>query len=496
MLKHYAQSIYKKTPLYAWQLGKNIHFHQRIPFADMWPGDSEKAKKIAQGFVYDKQNQPSLLSDALDEESDYNNAYFHQFHWLRDLKTLGDDTARRMAREIIMRWHQTHKRWDEDPWNNLNTAYRLFHLVTSYDFYGSSAPSSFKQTLHPLFEKQAHHLVRSVDLQEQSFENLFFIKVLFFIRFYFDNTGLCEQKLLKDYEILLKKQILKDGFHISRKSSYQLLLLRDLIEVRALLAKHGYRFPLFFKKLMETITPTVRFLRHSDGGLSHFGGSRLHIHRSMVDAVLSFSNIKGAIPNNFPYGRFQRLQVKHSTLLLNYGTFVNAKDANQWDSVNFEWSVGSHRVIQNSCYYFFHQEKFLKPSSKRPVSDCSLVSEKQHTLLSAHQDDHPHGIFLKRHIYITPSAKDLRVEDVFLSEKKDITAWIFLSIGEEYIIDAHTSKHILLMDKDGVPCWRLVTSKNIDILQDPSTPNQLALQIIAHKSVPFTAQWGWSSVQS
>ena len=494
MIKKYAQVFYEKTPLYKWNLGKNIHFHQRIPFNDMWPGDSKIGKEWISGYVKSKSNTIYPVSFLFENKYSKDLSFFHQFTWLRHLNALGDDNSRITARELILKWCKQNSDFRSPPWNKKDMSHRLFSLIVFYDFYGSSAPSEFKQILHPIMEKQAHHFIKLINHDVINFEYLFHLKALLFIRFYFDNTGLCEKEILSKYENAIKKQILKDGFHINRKSSSQILILRDLIDIRSLLAKHGYRISIFLKKIIEKVTPTVRFLRHSDGCLSSLGEEKEHIQRSMVDSVLSFSDINGSVPIKFPIAKIHRMQVKNSTIILNHGPSINSSDKNFWGSLNFEWCSAGIRIIKSCNWIFFHNNQPIMQSTRKTQSDVNQVLKKSHAMLTCKQKDEVKEIELNRFLYLSPSAMDLRCEDTLLFKNKSVTAWNLIKIHSDFLIDTHSSKNIILVDKNKIPKWRLVHSKNVEVLKSDDSHNELVLQTTVNKGSKELIKWGWSAL--
>ena len=84
----------------------------------------------------------------------------------------------------------------------------------------------------------------------------------------------------------IARQILPDGCHAERSPAAQLAALQDLTEIRALLQAAQTQPPLALTSAIERMAPALRVLRHGDGGLALFNGSKEE-SGTLVDLVLT-----------------------------------------------------------------------------------------------------------------------------------------------------------------------------------------------------------------
>ena len=72
----------------------------------------------------------------------------------------------------------------------------------------------------------------------------------------------------------IARQVLPDGCHVERSPAAQLAALQDLTEIRALLQASQTPPPPALSNAIERMAPALRLMRHGDGGLALFNGSR------------------------------------------------------------------------------------------------------------------------------------------------------------------------------------------------------------------------------
>ncbi len=72
----------------------------------------------------------------------------------------------------------------------------------------------------------------------------------------------------------IARQVLPDGCHAERSPAAQLAALQDLTEIRALLQAAQAQPPSALAAAIERMAAALRVLRHGDGGLALFNGSK------------------------------------------------------------------------------------------------------------------------------------------------------------------------------------------------------------------------------
>ncbi len=93
----------------------------------------------------------------------------------------------------------------------------------------------------------------------------------------------------------IARQVLPDGCHAERSPAAQLAALQDLTEIRALLQAAQTQPPPLLTGAIERMAPALRVMRHGDGGLALFNGSREE-SSSLIDIALTQAGRSGRGP--------------------------------------------------------------------------------------------------------------------------------------------------------------------------------------------------------
>src|SRR5206468_5112912 len=125
-------------------------------------------------------------------------------------------------------------------------------------------------------------------------------------------------RALRGLERELSTQILPDGGHRSRNPSVQLAVLRDLIDIRAVLRAAQAEIPVPLQQAIERMAPMLRFFRHGDRRLGLFNNS-IEEDGVVVDLALTRSETRGHPPPAAPESGFQRLQAGQSLVIVDTG---------------------------------------------------------------------------------------------------------------------------------------------------------------------------------
>lgn len=242
----------------------------------------------------------------------------HKFDWLRDLREIGDNTSRKVARELILRWIKSNILWKNASWKVQYLAPRLCNWMYLFDFYGNSADEVIKQYIFKSLTRQIRHLNYVLPFIQSPYWLLSSYKALLLFILTFEKNPLSNsfQEFLKIIERNIESQVLKDGCHTSRNPFLHLLMLRDLVDIKATLRLAQYPAPEKIQKSIEKMTPILRMFRHGDGTLSSLNESS-KASSTFIDMVLSLADVKGRTP--FYAGGFERIQAKNNLVLINTG---------------------------------------------------------------------------------------------------------------------------------------------------------------------------------
>lgn len=337
-------------PLYGWTLSARTPTALMIAPSDPWPGDAATGQAILQGnFICAGQRvaHPAPLWHPLGVDRPWCLA-LHGFDWLRDLRALGGDAARRGARDLVASWLAAYQRWDALAWEPAVIGKRLTAWLGHYDFFASSAEIEFRHRLLGSMVQQARHLGRVLPAGLAGLDLLENIQGLLL-------AGLAlpgqESLLQRGLELLrgeLAKQLLGDGGHVERAPARQLALLRNLVVLRSAYHAAELPVPADLQNAIEQAAPMLRLLRHGDGGLALFNGGRAS-EGWLVDMVLQHAGGAGPTLKAAPMSGFQRLQAGRCLVLVDAGDLpAPGYDAQAHaGTLSFEMSVGRERLIVN-----------------------------------------------------------------------------------------------------------------------------------------------------
>jgi uncharacterized heparinase superfamily protein len=376
-----------------------------------WPGDAVRGRAlIAAGDNFD--------------------AAMHRFDWLRDLRAAGGDAARRHARILTQAWLDRHARCDQVAWAPDATGARLANWIGFHDFFCASADDSFRQRLFQSAARQARHLARTLPGDLTGAPLLTAIKGLWLAALALpDGARRAEQAqrlLLKE----LGRQILADGVHVERSPRTHLVVLADLIDLRAALKLAKTDIPEMLNHAIDRMAPALRFFRHGDGALALFHGS-LEGEPVLLDTVLTQADAKGRPLKRAPQGGFERLSLGRTVVLVDVGAPPpKGLDGHSHASaLSFEMSVGRERLVVNCGSAAqnlgsggawaealrataAHSTLALGDSSSRPTQvEAAREDGDGWTLLDASHDGYG-STRHRRRLFLGGNGEDLRGEDI------------------------------------------------------------------------------------
>jgi len=355
-------------PLYGYSLSAVPAADLRVTPPDAWPGDAALGAEIVRGaFVLAGRRienpaprwAPAGLGGPWLEE-------LHGFAWLRDLRAAGGDAARRTARELVADWLDSQARWNATAWAPLTTGRRLASWIGCYDFFAASAAIDFRHRLLAEIGRQAQHLDRVLPAGLAGADLIAALKGLIL-------AGVClpqgDPWLRHGLRLLcreLPRQVLADGGHIERSPVRHLAVLRDLVDLRASLARlealaadaaeggpgqrHGgtQAVPPELQAAVDGMAAACRALLHGNGSLALFNGSAEE-NAWQVDLVLQRAGGRRRAARSVPDSGFQRLRAGRVLLLVDAAAPPprGLDAAAHAGTASFEMSVGRERLIVN-----------------------------------------------------------------------------------------------------------------------------------------------------
>lgn len=316
---------------------------------DPWPGDADRGALILRGELRACGGARLLRPGEWGEAggSPVTLAAAHGFTWLRDLRALGTDAARARARLLVADWIAAPGHDPVAARPDVAGA-RLAAWLGHYDFFADSADDGFRHTLMARLVAETRLLAARLPAEPHDARGLTALKGLVAAAVALPDRVSLLARALRLLGAEIGRQVLPDGCHAERSPAAQLAALADLVEVRALLQAAQVAPSLALATAIERLAPALRVLRHGDGGLALFNGSR-EGDPALIDLVLAAAGRGGRAPAGLVDGGFHRLQAGRAVLLVDCGTPAapGLDRAAHAGTAAFEFSVGRERLVTN-----------------------------------------------------------------------------------------------------------------------------------------------------
>jgi uncharacterized heparinase superfamily protein len=416
-----------------------------LPVRDPWPGDPVRGANLLKrelelaGTV--GQLTPGAFMDTAG--SDMLRSYAHGFTWLRDLRALGTDAARVRARALVQEWIASPSLEPLADRPDVAGA-RIAAWLGHYDFFAASADDGFRQRLMGRLVSDARSLAADLPTEELDARALTALKGLIAAAVALPEHAAFLTRALRVLPQELARQVLPDGCHCERSPGQMLAALQDLVEIRALLQAAQAQPPTALASAIERMAPALRGLRHGDGGLSLFNGSKEE-NAALIELVLAQAGRAGRAPMALTEGGFHRLQAGRSVLIVDCGQPAPAKIDRlaHAGTLSFELSVGRDRMIVNvgaapaAGLEWRDATRATAAHSTLVIADTSSSELRAEGLgrrpervevqrqeasgahwLEASHDGYmkPFGAIHRRRLYVSESGDDIRGEDAVEAE--------------------------------------------------------------------------------
>jgi uncharacterized heparinase superfamily protein len=320
-----------------------------LPVRDPWPGDPTRGVRLLRGELEVGGGVRPLKAGGWSDNggSPVLRSAMHSFSWLRDLRALGTDAARLRARALVADWIAASP---GDPLAHRPDVVgaRLAAWLGHYDFFAATADDVLRQKLMARLVSDARGLSAMLPAEELDARALTALKGLIAAAVALPEHAGFLARALRFLPQEIARQVLPDGCHAERSPAAHLAALQDLTEIRTLLQAAQVQPPQPLHNAIERMAPALRVLRHGDGGLALFNGSKEE-SSTLIDLVLTQAGRGGRGPSSLIDGGFQRLQAGRSVLIVDCGApapagidrFAHA------GTLSMELSVGRDRMIVN-----------------------------------------------------------------------------------------------------------------------------------------------------
>lgn len=338
-------------PFYGMSLTGGGASELRAAVGDTWPGDAETGAALLDGqfpLAGQSLRNPTPLWAPAEGDEDWRRA-LHGFGWLRDLRALGGDAARRQSRELVSDWiDHCAATWQPLVWDPEIIGRRLANWIGHYDFFAASADIGFRHRLLHEVGRQSNHLARALPAGLGGMAALAALKGLILAGAGLPNGDRILKRGLGLLSRELPRQLLADGGHAERSPERLYEVLRDLVDLRAALHAANWPAPETLQDAIDHMAPTLRLLQHGDSGLALFNDST-ECAGWQVDNVLQRAGARGRLRESAPSSGFQRLQAGRALVLVDAGAPPPPgldRHAHA-GTLSFEMSIGRERLIVN-----------------------------------------------------------------------------------------------------------------------------------------------------
>ncbi len=423
------------------RMGVTIPEAPAVTVRDPWPGDAVRGARLLKGeLVFYGAIRPlkpggwpdSASSAALREHA-------HGFTWLRDLREIGTDAARMRARALVGDWIEGGV--ESVAMRPHVIGARLAAWLGHFDFFAASADDAFRDTMLRRVLNDARQLAAALPTEEMDGRALTALRGLIAVSICFPEQANYLSRALRFLPQELARQVLPDGGHVERSPAAHLTALKDLIETRSLLHLASASSPPALGAAIERLSLALRTLRHGDGGLALFNGTRDE-PAQLVELILAQSGRYGrGGPSALPDMGFQRLQAGGTVLIVDAGAPApHGQDRlAHAGTLSFELSIGRHRLVVNcgaapvaggawtdaARATAAHSTLVIADTSSSELKPVGLGRRPEHVVaqrqeangahwLEASQDGwrKPFGALHRRRLYLAESGEDVRGEDV------------------------------------------------------------------------------------
>jgi uncharacterized heparinase superfamily protein len=429
-------------PFYRHTLIGPVPADLRLKLNERWPGDAKRGAAVLAGeieFFGELVRNPMPVWFPTRAGPGWLAAW-HGFGWLADLVGTGA-AARDPARALVRSWLAESAAWHPIAWRSDVVATRIFAWIVHFEeISGRETDRPLRRAMLASIARQVRHLGRTAAWELAGPARLRAVKGLIGGLAALGGSAKRLARALRVLERELVVQILADGGHRTRSPSVQLAVLRDLIDIRAVLRAAQVEIPGPLQQAIERMAPMLRFFRHGDRRLALFNNA-VEEDGVVVDLALTRSETRGHPPMSAPQSGFQRLQAGQSLVLVDTGKppphgFDGEAHAG---TLSFELSQGRERIIVN-CGGYRGDKAAWRPVARSSAAHsvlvvgdtnsteiradgslgrgpasvrCERAEEGGHQWIAAAHDGYRprFGVTYARELYLAADGDDLRGED-------------------------------------------------------------------------------------
>jgi uncharacterized heparinase superfamily protein len=314
----------------------------------------------------------------------------------------------------------------------------MVNWLTHAEWVLAEAPSSFSENFYRSLALQADHLQKNLEWDLGANHLLKNIKALIYIGLAMPSH---QSVFLEGMHLLqqqLALQILPDGGHYERSPLYHTQVLKDVLDIHALLTKSGQPIPAVLDDVIESMNTVLAFYRHGDGALSLFNDSA-EDYSTYLDEVADRCGAAGVVPVHLPDTGFVRRKKNGLLVMMDAGAPAPNENPGHAHAgvLSVEVSYEGERIIVNGGTYAYQHElrNYFRGTSahstvvvngensaevwqsfrmgRRPVHvACTCHEEEGGLAIHAQHDGYKHiGVIHKRKLFVPDDGSSVLGED-------------------------------------------------------------------------------------
>ena len=348
-----AKRLYYRSPVYGLQalLPEEVH-EPRWVGVELFAGDPTAGAAMAKGqfafvgITLPLESPPRTWLPVQASALWIFNLHYHE--WLADLRAAGQ---RAVARQLVADWLLHFGSYHPTVWHPYPTSLRLVAWLTHAPWLLDGADDDLKQAFYACLYRQALYLAANPERDLGGNHLLKNLKAMVYAGLALEIPDMYAQGmagLLRQLPV----QILPDGMHYELSPMYAAQVLRDLLEIRAVLRNEGGA-PKPLEDAVRRLGTALAMFVHGDGGLALFNDSA-ELEAGYVAQLLRQSGADDA-PDILPAAGYVRLARGGMTAWFDAGKVgpdENPGHAHA-DTLSFELDVGRERVVVNGGTYAY-----------------------------------------------------------------------------------------------------------------------------------------------
>lgn len=361
----------------------------------------------------------------------------HSFVWLRHLRGVETATARMTAQRLVHAWLTQENHHPDAAFSTHTTARRVLAWLCHSSMILEGADRNLSQAIMRTLSREGLRLSSEADNRNNEATSL--LAMIASISVSLAVQGL-ETRLptqILHFESLLKKQMAKDGGHLSRNPSISLDVLSLLHPLRQSFVLKGMPVPEFIDQAIDAMSHFLNFMRLPDGALARFHGTGATAN-DLISSTLTHRHSAKAQTGILHESGYARLETQNLCLIADVsGAPALPNAAYTSPPLSFELIEDTTPILVNSGTRY--AGLLIAQPNPDPMGLCALLPAKHgkivpnaHTVKSSlrHEDNElileaNHDAFLNSNGFIhhriwklAHGGRLLEVEDKLVSPSK------------------------------------------------------------------------------